>query len=100
MVLGNLIRNSKAKIAKTLDIPSEALLNIPRFTILADKEITVENHMGIVSFKEEEIVLRTSIGTVIIQGKNFEILFLGDSTITLSGKFQALNYERSDGKNE
>ncbi|WP_142414536.1 sporulation protein YqfC [Hathewaya massiliensis] len=98
--MGNLIRSSKAKIAKTLDMPSEALLNVPKFTIMADQEITVENHMGILSFKKEEIILKTSIGKVIIKGGDFEILFLGESTITLSGKFEAVNYERSDSKDE
>ncbi|CAM2846548.1 sporulation protein YqfC [Hathewaya histolytica] len=98
--MGKLIKNSKMKIAKTFDMPREALFDIPRFTITANKEITVENHKGILSFKKEKIKLKTSIGDISIKGNDFEILFLGANTITLSGKFTSLDYERSDMENE
>ncbi|MDZ4941442.1 sporulation protein YqfC, partial [Clostridium perfringens] len=28
-----------------------------------------------------------------IEGENFEILYIGDSTITISGKFKSISYE-------
>lgn len=95
----HIFKNSKNKIAKKFDMPAEALLDIPKFIVIADNEVTVENHKGILSFKEDEIKLNTSLGVVTIKGKDFEILYLSQNTITLSGCFKSLEFERSDKNN-
>lgn len=83
---------AKVAIAKKIDIPKEIVSGDPKITVIADKEITIENHKGIISFGDFEVHIDTNYGELVIEGSNFEILYLGGSTLTLSGKFKGVHY--------
>ena len=87
------IFKARENIASHLDLPRDVLLNIPKINILGDNEITIENHKGIVLFEENQIKVNSTVGLISIFGKNFEILFIGGSTLTISGKFVSVMYE-------
>ena len=76
-----------------LDLPKDVMLNLPKITIIGDSEITIENHKGIVLFERNIIKINTKVKIIDIEGENFEILYIGDSTITISGKFKSISYE-------
>ncbi|GCD09091.1 sporulation protein YqfC [Clostridium tagluense] len=84
---------TKETIANKLDLPRDILLDLPKITILADNEINIENHKGIVIFEEEEIKINSNVGPISIYGNSFKILFIGGNTITLSGNFKSVVYE-------
>ena len=87
------IDKSREIIAEKLDIPKDILMSLPKITIIGDEEITIENHKGIILFERNLIRINTKIRVINIQGENFEILYIGDSTITISGKFKSVVYE-------
>ncbi|OFI07183.1 YabP family protein [Clostridium acetireducens DSM 10703] len=88
--------NTKEVAANKLDLPRDVILNLPKITVTGNNEITIENHKGVILFETNEIKINSNVGLVSIYGKNFEILFMGGSTITLSGKFKSLVYEGDD----
>lgn len=83
---------TKEAFAETLDLPKDVVLNLPKITIIANHEICIENHKGILIFTEKEIKINSKVGIINITGENFEILYLGGSTITISGKFKSVLY--------
>lgn len=83
----------KENIADKLDMPREVLLDIPKITIVGNDEITIENHKGIIIFKENYIKIKSKIGIINIEGMNFEILFISGYTIVLSGLIKFIDYE-------
>jgi len=87
------IDKSREIIAEKLDIPKDIMMSLPKITITGDEEITIENHKGIILFERNLIRINTKIRAINIQGENFEILYIGDSTITISGKFKSIVYE-------
>jgi sporulation protein YqfC len=87
------IYKTKETIAEKLDLPREVILNIPKITVTGDNEITIENHKGVVLFEKSEVKINSNVGLISISGGNFEILFMGGSTLTLSGKFKSILYE-------
>jgi len=89
----NKFSRTKETIANKLELPRDIMLDIPKITILANNEINIENHKGIVIFEEEEIKINSNIGPISIYGNNFNILFIGGNTITLSGNFKSVVYE-------
>jgi sporulation protein YqfC len=89
----NRINKTKETLAEKLDLPRDVVLNLPKITIAGDNEITIENHKGVVLFEESEIKVNSNVGLITIEGIHFEILFMGGSTLTLSGKFKAVRYE-------
>lgn len=89
----NKIYKTKETIAEKLDLPRDVILNLPKITIIGDNEICIENHRGVILFQEKEIKVNSNIGFVTIEGSNFEILFMGGSTLTVSGKFRTVRYD-------
>ena len=90
------LTNTKEIIAEKLNLPKDIILNIPRIIVTGDNEIYIENHKGIVLFEENEVKVNSSVGMFSIKGSRFEILFIGGSTITISGKFKSIEYEQYD----
>jgi len=90
------INKAKESLANQLDLPRDVMLNIPKISVTGNNEITIENHKGIVFFGDKEVKINSNVGLISILGEEFEILFLGGSTITISGKFKTINYERNE----
>lgn len=87
-------QKGREKILSKLDFPSDITLDLPKIIVTGDKEITIENHKGILSFESNQIKINSRIGSISINGKEFEILFIGDTTMTISGIFKGISYER------
>lgn len=85
-------RSSKIIINK-VNIPMENVLNKPKIIIKGDGEITIENHKGILSFEKEKVRINSKIGVITIEGINFEILYIGGYTLTISGRFKRVIYD-------
>lgn len=82
----------KNKVSEEFNIPKEIILDLPKIVITGKGEITIENHKGIVQFSKECIKLNSKIGVINIQGKEFEICYIGDKTIIISGSFQGVYF--------
>lgn len=87
------IFKAKENLAETLDMPRDVILKIPKITIVGNDEITIENHKGIIVFKDDFIKIKSNIGNVSVKGSDFEILFISGNTIVLSGNFKSIDYE-------
>ena len=87
------MEKSREILVEKLELPKDVILNIPKITIIGDEEITIENHKGIILFERNIIKINTKVKVIDIEGENFEILYIGDSTITISGKFKSISYE-------
>ncbi|WP_446898750.1 sporulation protein YqfC [Clostridium sp. LBM24168] len=91
--MGDKLYNTKQNIADKLDLPRDIILNMPKILVTGDKEIVIENHRGIVLFEKDRIRINSGVGLISICGKDFEVLFMGGSTITIGGKFKSIIYE-------
>ncbi|MGG7057072.1 sporulation protein YqfC [Clostridium nigeriense] len=87
------MEKSREILVEKLDLPKDVMLNLPKITIIGNDEITIENHKGIILFDRNIIKINTKVKIIDIEGENFEILYIGDSTITISGKFKSISYE-------
>lgn len=96
--MDNMISKVKENLAEKLDIPKDIILQYPKITVIGNNELTIENHKGIIVFKEDAIKVKSNIGTVNIRGVNLEILYISSATIVLSGKFKVIEYEESNSE--
>lgn len=86
---------TKEVLSQKLEFPRDIILDIPKITIIGDNEISIENHKGILLFDEKEVKIKTNLGSISIIGSKFEILFMVGETLTISGKFKTVVYERN-----
>lgn len=94
--MGRKLEKIKEKLVNDLELPQDMILNLPKITIIAKKEITIENHKGIKKFSDKEIIINSSLGTIEISGQNLVIIFVGGSTVTISGTFSSIVYENNE----
>lgn len=87
------LRKGRELIVEKFDFPKDVIMDVPKILIIGDQEITIENHKGIIAFERTVIKINSRFGPITINGDNFEILYIGTSTTTISGKFKSVVYE-------
>ncbi len=87
------IERTREILSERFDLPKDVTMNLPKITIIGNSEITIENHKGIILFERSIIKINTKDKIINIEGENFEILYIGESTITISGNFKLISYE-------
>lgn len=84
----------REEISKKLMLPTEIVLDVPKIIITGYSEVTIENHKGVLAFEKDAVRINSKLGPIKIEGNQFEILYIGSSTVTISGRFKAILYER------
>lgn len=87
------IDKGREVLVEKFDLPAEIVMDVPKITVTGKKEITIENHKGILTFEKELVKINSKIGNILVTGSNFEILYIGGSTIVISGIFKSIIYE-------
>ncbi len=87
------VQKGREKILNKLDFPSDISLDLPKIIVVGNREITIENHRGIIAFETNMVKINSRIGAITIKGEKFEILFIGETTIAISGNFKGISYE-------
>lgn len=80
-------------LVEKFELPKDVVMNLPKITITGDNEICIENHKGVVLFEDSEVKINSRVGIIRVCGKEFEILFMGGSTLILKGVFRCIAYE-------
>lgn len=86
-------QKGKEKILSKLDFPRDISLDLPKIIVVGNREITIENHRGIMAFETNMVKINSRIGAITIKGEKFEILFIGETSITINGIFNGISYE-------
>lgn len=89
-------QKGKEKILSKLEFPSDISMDLPKIIVIGNREITVENHKGIVAFENSVVKINSRAGIITIKGRNFEILFIGETSMTISGTFEGISYEEKN----
>jgi len=87
-------QKGKEKILNKLEFPRDIALDLPKIIVIGNREIIIENHKGIIFFETNMVKINSRIGAIVIKGDEFEILFIAETSITISGIFQGISYER------
>lgn len=78
------------QFANLLDLPQDALLDLPRITIIGDKQLYLENHRGIIEYSPERIRVSVAGGQLEITGQNFSLKNIKADEIAVEGKILGL----------
>lgn len=81
------------RIAQILELPDDLIMDLPRITMLGNKQLLIENHRGIVEYTPEFIKINLSYGALNIVGEG---MFLGNlqvEQILIEGKIREIRYD-------
>lgn len=74
------------------DVPQELVFGWPRSVLLGDEKLIVEQHQGIYACTEEEIILKTVCGHLVITGEKLSLSRYDRDGLVVFGKIIKLSY--------
>lgn len=89
---GGMALDIEKAIAAALELPREAVSNIPKITLVGRERVRVENYLSLLEYKGENIRLKFSGGVIDILGKDFEIRTIGEANIVISGEIESVRF--------
>lgn len=88
-------RNIKQWMTKSLELPADVVMDLPRITMIGHLHIYIENHQGVLKFSNEELRLRLTQGQLLINGKHFVLKTILPEEILLEGQIDEVKYIHS-----
>lgn len=75
----------KQRIAETLEIPKDVVMDLPKTTIIGNIQVNIENHNGIIEYSDKTIRINTSIGIFKIEGNKMSIKYITLEEVVIVG---------------
>ena len=82
----------KEIISDALELPKDITLDLPKVIILGNDSVSIENHKGIISYKDDHIRINTSCGILTITGNRLVIKSIIQEEIIIIGKIVNIEY--------
>ena len=83
------------KLNNILEVPPELSEDNPKITIIGFDEILIENYKGILEYEEFYIKVNTNIGNININGFNLTLEQVTKDDISVKGKIESIDIERT-----
>jgi len=80
------------KKLKEADLPQELIFGWPRSVLVGDEKLIVEQHQGIYACSEQEIILKTGCGLLVISGERLSLSRYDRDGMVVLGKIEKLSY--------
>jgi sporulation protein YqfC len=80
-------------LAGFLEIPQDIVMDLPRITMLGNKQLLVENHKGIIEYTPSLVRIKLSQGELFIYGEKLTLGNLQAEQILVEGVVQKVNYD-------
>lgn len=81
-----------------LDLPQDLLQDMPRITLIGNKELYIENHRGVLHFSSEQLKLALAKGSLEITGQELIIRNILGQELAVEGVIGEIRYIESEGK--
>lgn len=82
--------NLKANLSEALELPIEITLDLPKITLIGNKEAIVFNHKGIIEYTERLVRINSKIGIIKVIGCNLEIKNILSEEILIIGILESI----------
>lgn len=79
-------------LTKSMDLPNDVMMDLPRITMIGQLHIYIENHRGLLTFSEQEIRLLLKQGQLLVRGQSFIIKTILPEEILLEGKIDSVRF--------
>lgn len=87
-----MFKKFQKQASEVLEIPMEVLENGPRITLMGRSELIVEYYHEIIHFSEEEVILATPAGKLVISGQDMVLTTILQTEIHLTGRIVGLRF--------
>lgn len=82
----------REKIADTLDMSKEIILDTSKLTLIGKREITVENYRGIIEYTPQKIILVSNPSQIEICGSTLDIKTMTKDFLYITGIIEHISF--------
>jgi sporulation protein YqfC len=86
-------RGKLQALAGLLEIPQDIVLDLPRITMLGNKQLLVENHKGIIEYTPFLVRVKLNQGELNIRGEELMLGNLQTEQLLVEGVITEVKYE-------
>ncbi len=86
-------RGRLQRLAGLLEIPQDIIMDLPRITMLGNKQLLIENHKGIIEYTPSLIRVKLNQGELIVIGAELTLGNLQIEQILVEGTVGELKYD-------
>ncbi len=86
-------RTRLQRLAGLLEIPQDIVLDLPRITMLGNKQLLVENHKGIIEYTGVLVRIKLSQGELAITGSDLVIGNFQAEQLLVEGTLTDIKYD-------
>lgn len=76
--------------ASWLDMPEDVVFELPRLTLIGDRQLYIENHRGVINFSEDVLRLALSKGELEINGEQLIIRTIWTDEVFVEGVIKGI----------
>ncbi|CAG7606101.1 hypothetical protein PAESOLCIP111_00880 [Paenibacillus solanacearum] len=88
----SLTRRFNQFTAKLLDLPQDVVMDLPRVTMIGNRQLYIENHRGVLHFSSEALKLALSKGKLEVYGQELVIRAIMTEEVFIEGVIQDIKY--------
>ncbi|CAG7619948.1 sporulation protein YqfC [Paenibacillus allorhizosphaerae] len=88
----SLTRRFNQFTAKLLDLPQDVVMDLPRMTMIGNRQLYIENHRGVLHFSNESLKLALSKGRLEVYGQELVIRAIMTEEVFIEGVIQDIKY--------
>ena len=74
------------RTAEVFDLPADALAGLPKLELVGDRELWVENHRGILSYGDREILISGGAFLIRVEGEELELRAMTGVELLITGR--------------
>ncbi|MBW7473707.1 sporulation protein YqfC [Paenibacillus oenotherae] len=78
-------RKLRKMAADLLDLPQDVVFDLPRLTMIGDRQLYIENHRGVLHFSSDKLRLALSKGELEITGQELVIRTIWTEEVFVEG---------------
>lgn len=83
----------REKFADTVDISKDKILGVPLISMIGDREMTIENYVGILEYSDNVLRIKCKSLVVRIDGRKLEIKTMTREFLYITGRIKCFSYE-------
>lgn len=94
--MSRLSRKIRKWTVDALDLPGDLVFDLPRLTMIGNKQLVIENHLGVVHFSPEKLDLEMKQGMLTVEGTDLSIKAIMPEEVIIEGRISGIKYEGAE----
>lgn len=80
------------RLIDLLELPPDVILDLPKLTMVGDRQLSLENHRGIIEYDPDRVRVSTNQGEIRVRGADLCIRSIAKEEILLAGQILAVEF--------